>query len=183
MTGSGVVGLDPANQAMSIARCHRLNINAVAKAYISASKEHGLAAGQELRPILVVFPFFEMTQRLRGASRVRHLQDGRTGSCWGEVDFPLAPPTGSERVRCICEGHSRSPVHGYLLQLSVGEETDPLAVRREERVAGSIRARDGSGLLAIHWSQINLAGSASDGGIGKLFSIGRESERRLARPH
>ena len=149
MPGSCVAGLRPAGQIESLARCDRWTATCDGRSAIPGSKKHGLAAGQELRPELGSFPFSESDQRLRGASRVRQLLEGKACS-GGEGDCPLAAPTASERIPGIAEGYGRSPAHRDLLQLSAGEETDPLAVGREERFAGSVRAGDRPGFLAIH---------------------------------
>ena len=39
----------------------------------SEGEEHGLAARQKLRPAMGSLPFLEMSQRLWGASPIRHL--------------------------------------------------------------------------------------------------------------
>ena len=66
----------PLDQVSPFARPDRLDGNlrvGESDCSSSGSKEHCLAAGQELRPAVADLPFLETSQRLRGASCVRHL--------------------------------------------------------------------------------------------------------------
>src|ERR1700687_6492635 len=112
-----------------------------------------------------------MSQRLRRASRVRHLLETWDG-CRRNGDHPLAAPTGSAKVHTIAERQRRSTVHRDLLQLSARQKPQPLTVGREEGVDGSFRAGDGPSLLAIHRPQIKLLDTALPGHIREATSVG-----------
>ena len=96
--------------------------------------EHGVGAGEELRFGKLLAP--SVDNLLERATAGRHpIEMGPS-----DDDGVVVAPYGAGICRRIADRHGESATRGNFLDLPVGEEADPRAVRREERPRAALRA-------------------------------------------
>src|ERR1700739_4338859 len=83
-------------------------------------------------------------------------------------------PGASEKGSHLADDNRLSPTHRSLLEFSLTEEGDPVAVWREKREDRSFRVRNGNGLKLVEAPDIQVRKAAIDGNVGHAFTVGRE---------
>ncbi len=94
-------------------------------------------------------------------------------------DGVVLGPRPAERIARLDEAHRRAALDLGLLQVALREERHPLVVRREERLPGAVRARDGARLDRVEVAQVE------EGVLGPLprhvghrAAVARDGRRR-----
>src|SRR5262249_41496896 len=137
------------------------------------SEHHCLSARQDIRPSMIRFSLFQLSERLWRPSRRRYLpQIGRIGRGYDD-DHVVAAPAGSDT---ICDGHGCSSADGYFLQFSAIAESEPLSVGREEGTASAFSAGERSSLQAVDSSKIDELVSSARRFIRQEGAVRRKSK-------
>src|SRR5260370_4878331 len=141
------------------------------------------ATGDEMRPTMAVFFLIQAGKRLwsRGLPRRRNSEE-RSTIVQGGDDRVVGSPGAAAAVGGVAERERSASVDRDLLQFSAGEEADPLAIGREERVHGSFRTGecDGCKLAEAARGEVALIARAT-GNIHDPGSIAREDKTAAAR--
>ena len=81
------------------------------------------------------FTLLQACQLLRNPS-IRRYTDQAAEEMWCQDNAVVVPPSTSSVVGGFAQHYRRAAMHRYSFQLMIGEESQPLSVRREERILG-----------------------------------------------
>ena len=95
-----------------------------------------------------------------------------------EDDRVVFQPRRASQGSRLAKGDGSAPRRRDLPQLSLGEETDPLPVRRKERLGSSLRPRQERGCLFLQWPDIQPRNAAALCRVRQQRPIRRNGERR-----